>query len=363
MDQTAHFIAVTKENSPAPQAMCYTLYYPNLLLFLGLSIVVIVTRSRSLPRVSVSNGLFTVKFHKESVFYYLVTKNDNRFDMGLAVIYVMLNHIVPISYNFSVNIFLCDPRLPRERDIDFSFLSTVHPEVPVFVRNISHQGLNTLAGIEFPFDKPLMGRQIRWRNVAVVRTFIPLLFSADCFLYTDDDVIFRRHFFPEVMQYTRNQSKFFFAVRDHLWVISNSLRQRILSYDKTFTGPYFGNGFYLLKGNEIGRKEMRKAIEYFSQHMELLFIEQDAMNLAFNRARVELLPIRFCVILTEFRAAWNWAYGFHHTGFRNKPTAPLIRLAIQEYLSARDHWQSKHPPFPEVIQIEKGINCSKFLVI
>jgi hypothetical protein len=136
MDQTVDFIAVTRENLPAPQNMFTPLYYPNLLLFLALSIIVKVIRSRNCPPVFVRVGLVTVRFQEGSVFCYLVTKNNNRFDMGLAVTDVMLNHVLRTVCHFWVNIFLCDTRLPRERDINFSFFSAVHREVPGFVRDI-----------------------------------------------------------------------------------------------------------------------------------------------------------------------------------------------------------------------------------
>jgi lipopolysaccharide biosynthesis glycosyltransferase len=356
------------ENVPQSDEDFFDVWCPNLFLLLFLSVVFFAIKSSDLLQdrhfPSMSNPIISLtKRGGESIFFFIVTRNDNRLEMGLTAVYSMLNHISPSSYSFSVNIISCDPGIPPGRDADFKFLASIHRDVPIFVHNISQQNLNCLAGTKFPWERPLTKRQIPGRNIAALRLFIPFLFTADWFIYTDDDVFFRRDFFPEVMEYTKNQSKVLYAVRDHFWFMGHRLRRRMHRYDKAFVGPYFGNGFFLVRGNEIARREMKKTIEYFSQHMELQFVEQDAMNLAFDWNRVELLPVKFCVVGSEHGVAWDWAYGFHYTAIHKKTKVPFIKSAIQNYLARRDRWNSDSRSSASIMRVEAGISSSKFIAV
>jgi hypothetical protein len=113
----------------------------------------------------------------------------------------------------------------------------------------------------------------------------------------DDDVLFKRGpLFPDILNYASDKGKVLFAVRDFYWLVDRPgarfLRKRILSYKRDFVGPYLGSGLLLFRGGEILQRELRNTIEYFSQHIELKLVEQDALNLAFNWHYIKLLPRR-----------------------------------------------------------------------
>jgi lipopolysaccharide biosynthesis glycosyltransferase len=196
--------------------------------------------------------------------------------------------------------------------------------------------------MEFPWDRPLEPGQFAHRNIGVVRLYIPRLFPGpEWFLYFDNDVIFRRgQFFPEVMSYTDNPSKVFFAVSDIVWAHHPSHRKRIRSYNAR-ASDYFGSGFLLWRNGEILRREIAKSLEYCVKHMELRWPDQDALNLGFDWTYIDLLPKRFCVCSEEHGPTWSSAYNFHFAA-GDKPRNPFLKSVVAVYTTLRDHYVDGH---------------------
>jgi hypothetical protein len=273
----------------------------------------------------------------ESVFFFIVTRNDRRLSLGFTSIFTLLWHVLPEGYRCSYNIFFFEEPIPTAYDNDVNFLNSIRPSISVVLRNISSVGLSRRAGVCFPWNYPRQPGQIAQFRLALVRLFIPFLFDDDWFLYHDDDVIFRRGLiFPNVLTHTRNRSKVLFAVQDHWWVASAELRSRIHSY-RANQDAYFGSGFLVMRNNEILHRELRRSIDYLANHMELTYIDQDALNLGFDWRHIELLPRQFCVTSSEHSQTWNWAFGFHFAG-SHKHTSGFVMAVIKTYGEQRDEW-------------------------
>jgi hypothetical protein len=156
----------------------------------------------------------------------------------------------------------------------------------------------------------------------------------------DDDLIFERgEFFPEVMEYAADPHKILFAVQDYFFNISSSFRDRIWAYRKDYPGMlYYGSGFLLMRGGAMLRSQFRTTIDYFARHMELLWVEQDALNLAFDTSLVTFLPSKFCVVPTQFAQARQFAYGFHHAGERKSIDGGFVRDLVHAYQERKRAW-------------------------
>jgi hypothetical protein len=314
------------------------------LFLLGISLILVggqVFRPAKIDLVFGSETKFHACQDHPSLFMFIVTRVDDRFGLGLGSLYKMLSHMSPSGYNCSVNIFLYNMSNPGTYDDDLRFLESIHPEIPVRFREISMEQATQVTGIYFPYHLPVVPGQIRGRNMATLRLFIPQMYTADWYFYMDDDVIYTRgEFFPEVMEFTGDQEKVLFAVQDYCFTVDPDFRRRIWAYRKDYPGMlYYGSGFLFMRGGEILRSELRKTLDYFVKHMELLWIEQDALNLAFNTSRVLFLPWKFCVVPTQFDQAKDIAYGFHHAAERKAKDVGFVKDLITEYQNAKEKWK------------------------
>jgi lipopolysaccharide biosynthesis glycosyltransferase len=247
----------------------------------------------------------------------------------------------PFGFDCSMNIFLYNETLPTESE-DLAFLRSIQPSVPVFFRSFSFEEAFAKSGAVFAAHSPVFQGQFSQRNMGLVRLWIPLLYTADWFMYLDDDFFFRRgKFFPEVMEFTSNSSKVLFAVRDHFYLMARDFQDRIAAYrPKNQTEPtYFGSGFLFMRGGSVLQQELRNTIQYFADHMELGYPDQDALNLGFESSRVVILPDRFCVTDRERKRQWNTAYGFHFNGGAKRiARGTFTHQAISEYRKAKEKW-------------------------
>jgi lipopolysaccharide biosynthesis glycosyltransferase len=195
-------------------------------------------------------------------------------------------------------------------------------------------------GVVLPIPIPPGVRAKHGRDIMLARLFIPLLFSADWFLYFDDDLIFKRgEFFPEVMSFTSDSFKVMFAVQDHLFVISRGFQERIRSYNPTFPGLwYYGSGFLLMRSGLILRRELRSTLAYIRAHPRLEYIDQDALNLGFNFSYVHFLPDRFCVLSNRHIQLRHVGYAFHYNGAMKSAFSGFGFAIAASYRAARARW-------------------------
>jgi lipopolysaccharide biosynthesis glycosyltransferase len=274
-----------------------------------------------------------------SVFFYMITIDDNRIFLAFTAIFHMLTHMSTGGYNCSLTLFFYNEPIPTTYGADLRFLRSIQPNFPIVLQNISlSQLIHT--GISYPWEQPVVPGQFFQRNLAITRLFLPWVIDTDWYLYLDTDVIFRRgEFFPEVMRYTSNSSKVLFAVADAAWR-SRKHREGVWRYNPALTN-YFGSGFLLLRNGPILRRELQNTIGYFANHMELRLVDQDALNFAFNWQHIELLSLKFCACTGDHRHVWDWAYGFHFAGI-DKMKDRFLRSIVRGYLALRDDWGAKH---------------------
>jgi hypothetical protein len=95
----------------------------------------------------------------------------------------------------------------------------------------------------------------------------------------------------------------------------------------------------LMRGGEITRRNLKATMEYFSNHPDLLWVEQDALNLAFDPTHVEFLPNKFCIVSSEHSTAWNWGYSFHFAALENKVGIPMVKQAMERYQKDKNKWE------------------------
>jgi hypothetical protein len=76
--------------------------------------------------------------------------------------------------------------------------------------------------------------------------------------------------------------------------------------------------------------------------MELIWLDQDALNLAFNPACVYFLPVKFCIVPTQFRTQKHRAYALHYASVRKTNTSWFWPKVVHSYLNARNKWKKSH---------------------
>jgi hypothetical protein len=247
----------------------------------------------------------------------------------------------PFGFSCSMNIFLYNEIVPTESE-DLAFLRSMQPRVPVFFRSFSFEEAFAKTGAVFAAHRPVAKGQFLQCNNTLVRLWIPLLYTADWFMCLDDDLFFRRgRFFPEVLDFTSNSSKVLFAVRDHFYLDS----AEIAGY-RPKNQTYFGAGFLFMRGGSVLRQELRNTIQYFADHMELQYVDQDALNLGFETSRVFILPDKFCVTYSERNRQWDTAYGFHWAGSPKVITpGSWAGEFVFDYRKAKKEWSHGRSTF------------------
>jgi hypothetical protein len=135
-----------------------------------------------------------------------------------------------------------------------------------------------------------------------MRLFVPLVYSADWFLYLDDDILGSRDWFPEIERFTTNLHKTLFSVIDPN--IAGSPRWEV--YFQMLERPelfsvYFGSGFLLMRSGAILRTQLRNVLRFVPKHMNLTWPDQDALNIAWNRSQVQILPWQYCIVGYQIR--------------------------------------------------------------
>jgi hypothetical protein len=177
-----------------------------------------------------------------------------------------------------------------------------------------------------------------------MRLYIPQTSKADWYFYMVGDLVFSRgEFFPGLMQFTADKSKILFAVQDRAFNVYPHVWQRLKTYRRDYPGDlYYGSGFLFWRGGEALLRELRVTLNYFVQHMELEYIEQDALNLAFNTSLVYFLPHKFCVVPAEIDEARHWAYGFHHAAELKSLTGGFGVELMKVYEPAKQQWLNNH---------------------
>jgi hypothetical protein len=298
----------------------------------------VLRRISSLPP---SVEILSVSNDNSSVFFYMVTQQDDRLELGLAAVYLVLTHMLPARYLCSLHIFLFESGpLNESNEEDRLFLNSIQPLVPICFHSVTFGELINRTEVTMPLKIPPSGGSTHHREIELARLFIPLLFVSDWYLYFDDDLIQRRgEFFPKVMSFTRDASKIMFAVQDHWFCITKDFQQRVQRYHPQFPGLwYYGSGFLLMRGGAQLNHELRQTLAYVNDHLDLLYIDQDGLNLGFNFSYVYFLPNYFSVLSSQHQQLWDVGYAFHYNGFRKSshfgfglPLATTYRNAKQEW--------------------------------
>jgi hypothetical protein len=275
-----------------------------------------------------------------SVFIFEVTQNDARLPLAYAGFYSLLTHMRPARFQYSANIFIYNSTLPDNDCEDIRFLRSIHREIDVKVRAISMEEAIERTGAKFAWEAPPHPGQFRGRNIGFIRLYVPLMYEADWFFYMDDDIEYRRgEIFPEVMSFTSDRSKMLYGVQDHAFLGDGYFRRRVQAYRSDYPGTkYYGSGFLLMRSGDILRQELRNTIAYFEKHPELSLTDQDALNLGFSWSYVDLLPVRFCVVISEWKKEKDRAYGFHCTACPKTPKSGFMAEVVGRYSEARDAW-------------------------
>jgi lipopolysaccharide biosynthesis glycosyltransferase len=246
----------------------------------------------------------------------------------------------PAGFNCSLNIFLYNKTFSKRMKDDLSFLGSIHPEVQIRVRNLSLESLARDAYIDFLKGNRNPHFPLSGTGVELVRLFVPLIFDADWFIYFDDDWIMKRgEFFPEVMNLTFDMSKVLYAVQDQWFVVSSFFRERIKSYKRDFPGlQYYCSGFLMMRNGTDLRQELRKTIQYYQEHMELQYMDQDALNLAFDLAYVQFLPLKYNVMTPWHVKLGDTGYAFHFSGLAKDGSNHFMDGVLRSYRDAKQKW-------------------------
>jgi lipopolysaccharide biosynthesis glycosyltransferase len=197
-------------------------------------------------------------------------------------------------------------------------------------------------GVTYPYKNPPLRGKFAGRNICALRLYVPLMFASDWYFYMDGDVIFERgQFFPEIMEYTNETEKVLFAVQDYGFIAMPEFRKRVQAYRKDYPGnQYYGSGFMLMRGGSVLRKELEKTIRYFAKHLGLAYVDQDALNLAFDTKRVFFLPSKFCVVPALWKQARDWLYSYHPVGMDKSPGGLIFKEVVGAYRAAKEKWAS-----------------------
>jgi hypothetical protein len=292
------------------------------------------------PWVPVQYPSGQTSFPSVSIFIFEVTRNDDRLPLAYAGLHSLLTHMRPARFQYSATIFIYNSTLPDSDCDDIRFLRSIHKEINVKFRWISMGYAIERTEAKFPLAVRVRRGQFRMRDIAFVRMYVPLLYEADWFFYQDDDIEYRRgEIFPEVMDFTSDRSKVLFAVRDYAFIVLDRFRKRTKRCKSVNNvTSYYGSGFLLMRSSEILRHELRNTIAYYGRYPELRFPDQDALNLGFDFSYVSLLPVRFCVVLSEWKKEKDRAYGFHCTSCAKTPKSGFMARFVGRYRYARDAW-------------------------
>jgi hypothetical protein len=305
--------------------------------------------------VSVTFGVFYLSSHQRphpvatrvyaqnlsSVFLYYVTAMDQRFPVVLGSTFSILSHAHPEIYSFSVNLFFFNQSTPDLTD-EFAFLSAVFPSVRFRSHAMLFQDVLRQTNTSDWPDAPRYCRgDYAGKVIILMRLFVPLYFEADWFFYLDDDVMASRDFFDDMMRFTSDREKVMFSIVDDYcrrtaWVTHYLRRQN----HEELQPVYFGSGVLLMRGGAVLRQQLRNVVAFLRAHPPMMFPDQDALNFAWNRSLVQLLPWQFCVLGRQLvsdpaREAYLKHYADKHTyGVSRK-----LACFAEPYYKARDKWK------------------------
>jgi hypothetical protein len=226
----------------------------------------------------------------------------------------------------------------------FLFLSSIFPQIHFEAHSLFLADILRQTGLRgFSDLNSLCGTVYAGRSIILIRLFIPLLYSSDWFFYFDDDIMGNRDFFPTIMKFTTNREKVMFGVVDSEWIQKPELKRYLVRVRKpNLRNQYFGSGVLLMRGGEVLRTQLRAVLQYLQNHPRLGFPDQDALNFAFDRSVVELLPAEYCIIGPQlFTNLTKTAYLKHFANTGVFPVDRRLRCFATPYRIAYQKWQKE----------------------
>jgi hypothetical protein len=153
----------------------------------------------------------------------------------------------------------------------------------------------------------------------------------------------RGEFFPEVMNFMLDVSKVLYAVQDQWFIQDEFFHNRITLYRMDFPGlQYYCSGFLVMRNGTDLRRELRKTIQYYRDHKELQYMDHDALDLAFDLAYVQFLPIKYNAMSPWHGKFYDTGYAFHFSGQPKDSSRYFIERILQPYRAAKKKWLGSH---------------------